>query len=96
MDPVLKRWCFEHWLGDKKDDAELAKNHAYLLASFDHPDTVKQLVGEGNIRVSTEEEFDESTRMVREMNLKSLGLSDLQNKDQEVVRKKRKRRLIKE
>jgi hypothetical protein len=95
MDPVLKRWLFENWIGDKKDEAELAKNHAYLLASFDHPDAVKQLVGEGNVHVSTDEEFEESSRMVRDMNLKSLGLSDLNKKDQG-VRRKRKRRIIKE
>lgn len=95
LDPVLKRWLFENWIGDKKDDAELAKNHAYLLASFDHPDAVKQLVGEGNVHVSTNEEFEESSRMVREMNLKSFGLSDL-NKKEKGVRRKRKRRIIKE
>ena len=94
MDPVLKRWLFENWIGDKKDDAELAKNHAYLLASFDHPDAVKQLVGEGNVHVSTDEEFEESSRMVREMNMKSMGLEGLQKKDQGV--RKRRRRTIKE
>jgi hypothetical protein len=93
MDPVLKRWLFEQWLGDRKDANELAKNHAYLLASFDHPDAVKQLVGEGNVHVSTDEEFEESSRMVREMNLKSL--SNIKKKDKQGERK-RKRRLIKE
>ncbi len=70
MDPVLKRWMFEQWVGDRKDTNELAKNHAYLLASFDHPEAIKQLVGQGNVHVSSEEEFDESSRMVREANLK--------------------------
>lgn len=87
---------FEQWIGDRKDAAELAKNHAYLLASFDHPDAVKQIVGQGNVHMSSDEEFDESSRMVREMNMKSLGLADLQKKDQGAPRKKRKRRLIKE
>ncbi len=90
MDPVLKRWLFEQWLGDHKDSAELAKNHAYLLASFDHPDAVKQLVGEGNVHVSTDEEFEESSRMVRDMNLQLLKKS---NKERP---RKRKRRTIKD
>jgi hypothetical protein len=66
MDPVQKMWMFENWLADRGDDAELAKNHAYLVASFDHPETVKQLVGGGNIHESTDEDFEESSRMVRE------------------------------
>jgi hypothetical protein len=96
MDPVQKRWLFENWIGDKKDDAELAKNHAYLLASFSHPEEVKQLIGQGNVHISTEEEFEESSRMVREMNIKSLGLADSQNKNQEVSRKRKRRRVVKE
>lgn len=74
MDPVLKRWLFESWIADKKDQAELAKNHAYLLASFDHPEAVKQMLGEGNVHVSSEEDFEESTRMVREINKKAMAL----------------------
>ena len=26
MDPVRKIWMFEQWVGDHRDDAELAKN----------------------------------------------------------------------
>jgi len=79
---------FEQWIGDKKDEAELAKNHAYLLASFSHPEEVKKLIGGGNVTISTEEEFEESSRMVREMNLK-----ELQKENNVTV--KRKRRIIK-
>jgi hypothetical protein len=89
MDPVQKRWYFEQWLGDRKDTAELAKNHAYLLASFDHPEAVQKLVGEGNVHVSTDEEFEESSRMVREINSKSHNLG----KSKPL---KRKRRSIKD
>lgn len=85
---------FENWIGDRKDNAELAKNHAYLIASFDHPDAVKQLVGDGNVHVSSDEEFEESSRMVREINQKAEGLINNQKNKQEV--RKRKRRLIKE
>lgn len=90
MDPVQKRWLFEQWLGDRKDLTELAKNHAYLLASFDHPETVKQLVGEGNVHMSTDEEFEESSRMVREMNLKAM----VPQKGK--TERKRRKRIIKE
>ena len=85
MDPVQKIWMFENWREDQNEDAELAKNHAYLLASFSHPDAVKQLMGEGNVHESTDEEFEESSRMVREMNLQ---LPQIIN---EPIRKRRRR-----
>jgi hypothetical protein len=88
MDPVQKIWAYENWAADQNDDIELAKNHAYLLASFSNPEAVKQILGNDNIHESTEDEFEESSRMVREMNLKTLA--PLQN----TVRK-RKRRIIK-
>ncbi len=84
MDPVQKIWMYENWRADQNDDAELAKNHAYLLASFSHPDAVKQLMGEGNVHESTDEEFEESSRMVREMNNKL-------SQDQSIKRRRRHR-----
>lgn len=87
MDPVQKIWMFENWLADQNDDAELAKNHAYLLASFSHPESVKKLMGDGNIHESTDEEFEESIKMVKEINSKL-------PKDKLI--RKRKRRIIKE
>lgn len=65
MDPVQKIWLYENWLGDQLDKAELAKNHAYLLASFSHPEAVKQLLGKGNAHESTNAEFEESWEIVK-------------------------------
>lgn len=59
---------FNHWIEDQKDKVELAKNHAYLIGSFTNPDAVKHLLDDGNKHSSTDEEFDESTRMVMEAN----------------------------
>jgi len=85
MDPVQKLWMFHNWIGDQLDKSELAKNLAYLIASFDHPEQVKKLMGEGNTHTSTEEEFEESFQMVRNFSLQSLN--------QPNSGKKRKRRL---
>lgn len=93
MDPVLKRWLFEQWIGDKKDQAELAKNHAYLLASFDHPEAVKQMLGEGNVHISSDEDFERSTEMVREINRAAELLND---KKKEGGRKRKRRAALKE
>ena len=86
MDPVQKLWMFHQWVGDQLDQAELAKNHAYLLASFDHPEEVKKLMGDGEVHMSTDEEFEESSRMVREANLQALNLNNQESK----TRKKRR------
>ena len=86
MDPVQKIWMFQQWVGDQIDEAELAKNHAYLLASFDHPEEVKKLMGEGDIIISSNEEFEESSRMVREVNLQTID-------NKEDKKRKRKKRL---
>lgn len=86
MDPVHKLWMYEQWLGDHRDDAELAKNSAYLLGSFINPEAVQQLMND-NTHESTDEEYEESLRMVRDTNLKLL---DNQNT------RKRKRHKLKE
>jgi hypothetical protein len=70
MDPVQKVWMYENWIADQNDRTDLAKNHAYLLASFSHPETVKQILGEGNVHISTDEEFEQSSKMVLEANKK--------------------------
>ena len=90
LDPVQKQWMYESWLGDQIDDAELAKNHAYLLASFSHPEAVQQILGEGNVHASTDEEFEESSNIVRNMNLKALGLQD----NPQNTRKRKRQRLV--
>lgn len=77
---------FQQWVADQLDQAELAKNHAYLLASFDHPEEVKKLMGSGDVHISTDEEFDESSRMVREANLQALNTTNQ-------PKERRKRRL---
>lgn len=76
MDPVRKLWMYENWVSDQEDQAELAKNHAFLLGSFWNPEAVKQLTGGGNVYESTEEDLDASTRLVREMNLQLLKKKD--------------------
>jgi len=86
MDPIQKIWMYENWLADQNENAELAKNHAYLLASFWNPEAVKQLIGEGNIHASTDEEFEESTRMVKEINEQL----EQQKNTKQVKRKKRR------
>jgi hypothetical protein len=72
MDPVRKIWMFNNWIADQNDKAELAKNHAYLVASFWDPEAVKQVTGEGNVHESSEEEFEESLEIVKNQSLSLL------------------------
>lgn len=89
MDPVQKIWMYENWLSDQNDDAELAKNHAYLLASFWNPEAVKQLIGQGNVHTSTEDEFEESSRIVKEM--EKFQLTTQLQKDNKPMRLRKRR-----
>jgi len=88
MDPVIKMWMYENWLEDYKDNAELAKNHAYLLGSFWDPKAVQDLMGtSGNVVISDEKEFEQSTELV---------LKDREKQSSNGVVKKKRRRKIKE
>ncbi|CAB4196496.1 hypothetical protein UFOVP1290_16 [uncultured Caudovirales phage] len=89
MDPVQKIWMYENWLADQNDDAELAKNHAYLLASFWNPEAVKQILGGGNVHESSDDEFEETTKMVKDASLKSL-------EEKTKTKRRRRRHNIKE
>jgi hypothetical protein len=84
MDPIQKMWMYENWIADQNEQAELAKNHAYLLASFSNPEAVKQILGEGNTHTSTDEEFEESTRMIKTIN-------DTVERQKVIPKKKRRR-----
>jgi hypothetical protein len=86
MDPFKKLWMFENWVADQVDQAELAKNHAYLLGSFWNPEAVKKLMGDGeNVHVSSDEELEKSMEMVR---------SGISNDKPATKVKKRKRKKI--
>jgi hypothetical protein len=88
MDPIQKMWMYENWIADQNEQAELAKNHAYLLASFSNPEAVKQILGGGgNIHTSTDEEFEDSTRMIKQIN----DEVERQKQEKVVPRKKRRR-----
>lgn len=87
MDPVLKMWLYHQWLGDHRDTAELAKNHAYLLGSFSNPEAVKEMMND-NVHESTDEEFEESLKMVTDTDVRSKLEAIGQNK----ASGKRKRR----
>lgn len=78
----MKRWMYENWIADQLDEAELAKNHAYLLGSFWNPEAVKKLTGDGaNTHVSSDEDLLKSMEMVRESNpLESAGNSKRKRK----------------
>lgn len=102
MDPVQKIWMFYNWFADQKDIVEVAKNQAYLIGSFHNPEAVKKLLDqENNSHISSDEEFDETSRMVLEGNVPlpdELKLKNNFNKfdnKQENKINKRKRRSIK-
>jgi hypothetical protein len=77
----MKMWMFENWVADQADDAELAKNHAYLLGSFWNPEAVKKILGQDSGGYSSsDEDFEKSTEMVRKMNTVNIVEKDDGNK----------------
>ena len=80
-------WLYHQWMGDHRDDAELAKNHAYLLGSFYNPEAVQDMMND-NKHESSDEDFEESLKMVQQFDAKQLST-------QEPIKvKKRKRKAI--
>jgi ribosomal protein L16 Arg81 hydroxylase len=92
MDPVQKMWMYSNWLEDQNDDAELAKNHAYLLASFWNPEAVQEIMGGANTHISNDEEFEESSRMVKSESLEMLAAL----KKEEPIKRRRRKQIIKQ
>lgn len=79
---------FHHWLEDINENVELFKHHGYLIGSFTNPEAVKQIIGGNNVSTS-EEEFEETSKMVAEAIKK-----DLEKENQVVKIKKRRRKRI--
>lgn len=78
MDPVHKHWMYQNWLEDQDEKNELAKNHAYLIASFWNPEAVKSVIDgsdNGSVAKSTDEEFEESFKIVQDF-----GKEEVSNK----------------
>lgn len=93
MDPVRKLWYYEQWLGDQRDDAELAKNHAYLLGSFFNPEAVHSMMN-NVVHESSEEDLQESMRMVVENDI--IGAVPLPPPPQKPIKRRKRRTNLKE
>lgn len=93
MDPVRKLWMYEQWLGDQRDEAELAKNHAYLLGSFFNPEAVHQMLNDV-VHESSDEDLAESMKMVEDTDARA-WLNQIADK-QKPTRRRRRATLSKE
>lgn len=65
MNPLTKMWMFYNWAEDYHEKHESYKHLGYLIGSFIDPAAVKRLL-ETNKFVSSDKDFDESTRMILE------------------------------
>jgi len=91
MDPMMKAWMFYSWVEDYNDEFKLLENQGYLIGSFTNPEAVKKMIGrDGDKRVSSEAEFDETSRMIREQTLKD---HKKQKEDQSKPKRRRKRKI---
>lgn len=66
MNPILRLWMFHSWCQDQADKNEFAKSFSIFLGSFFNPEAAKKMVEDNNNISSTEEDFEESIRWVKE------------------------------
>lgn len=91
MDPITRMWMFNNWLEDTNDNVELFKHHGYLIGSFFNPEAVKSLTGAGNSYSTSDEEFEETSKMVSEVIREQIEMQAAQK-----VRKRRRKKILKE
>jgi hypothetical protein len=71
MDPIMKAWMFYNWIEDYNDENKLLENQGYLIGLFTNPELVQKMLGIGsNEHSSSDEEFEETSRRIMEMNKK--------------------------
>jgi len=88
MDPNLKFLMFSHWIEDQSEKIDILKNHGYLIGSFINPEAVSKILGSGSKHFeSTEEDFEETSRLIFEHN-------NMEEKKEQSKRKKKKKKLI--
>ncbi|HEY5268239.1 MAG TPA: hypothetical protein VII94_03845 [Candidatus Saccharimonadales bacterium] len=63
-------FLYYQWLGDHRDDADLTKNHAYLLGSFWNPQAVQDMLNP-NIHESSDEDVAESMKIIEENDVRA-------------------------
>jgi hypothetical protein len=84
MDPIMRAWMFYNWIEDYNDENKLLENQGYLIGSFTNPELVQKMLGIGSNEItSSDEEFEETSRKIMEMNKKL---------DEEKNKKTRKRK----
>ena len=83
---------FYSWIQDFSDDAKKLDNLGYLIGSFTNPEMVKKMLNmNGNTHSSSDEEFEEASRLIMEQSKKVYEEQEVKQKKQN----RRKKRTIK-
>ena len=86
---------YHSWIQDKDDQAELARSHGILIGSFTNYEAAKKMLKIDNPDFSsTDEEFEQSTRIILEARKKAQ--QDSSSFDDMNKPKRRRRRIIKD
>ena len=68
IEPMLYHLMYEHWICDIKEKNEFAKNYSILVGSFTNHEMAKAMLdeetGSNTLASSSDEDFEESQRMV--------------------------------
>ncbi len=86
---------FHNWAENYNDEFELLKKQGYLIASFDHPDAVRKILGVGaQTHASTDEEIDSVMKKIIDDNTKRREEEkETAEQKQQPSKKKRKRKI---
>ncbi len=72
MNPVEKRWLYEGWVQKIEREIEVQRNIGILIGGFSNPEMARKMVKLDNPdHSSTDEEFEDSWKMVEESAEKS-------------------------
>lgn len=88
MDPMMRMWMFYNWIEDHNENVDLFKHHGYLIGSFINPEMAKEIT-QGPTYATSDDEFEATSRMVREASLKA-------QKEQTITKKRRKKKIVKD
>lgn len=73
LNPVLKTYMYEHWCRDQEEAFEMARSQAILIGSFSNPAAAQDMLKSENPDfASSDEDFEQSLRLIEENKKKTL------------------------
>jgi hypothetical protein len=90
MDPLMRMWHYESWFHEQEIQMEKLKALGILIGSFYNPEAANKMIKQEQPDfASSDEDWDETSRMIRKD-----ALEDLQEGGRRRKRRRNKRKVI--